>query len=75
MAEVYGFGITAMLTANAHLETAVCLAYFADRDAHERSNTIFIDAHERVGRQQSVQNISRQEFPGVIARQPKTRLR
>ena len=50
------------------------LATFCDRDAHQRANSISINANEGVFRKDALQNVAGQKFSRIIPGEAKTRL-
>src|SRR4029434_7655841 len=69
MTKLHRFRIAAMLAADSHLQPFASLSPFGHSYTHERADTILIDTHKRVRREQALENITGQKFSRVIAGQ------
>ena len=67
--------IAAVLAADADLQLRAHLAAALDADAHQFTDALLVDRHERIGRQDPARGINAEEARGVVARNAERRLR
>src|ERR1041384_3568089 len=75
MAVADRLGIAAVFAADTDFEFFTDFAAFGDRNAHQRADPVTVDADKGIFRQDTVQDITRQEFSRIVARQTETGLR